>query len=88
VSCNIPRQVAGPCKTIVELAEIEMIYWQKVAYYPISMILSYKRDYTITEDPVSIIIHLVMVGKPIKSVIILMQSNSFVFLGNLKILEL
>jgi hypothetical protein len=54
VSCNIPRQVAGTYKTIVELAKIGMSYWQKVTYSLTSMTLSYKRDYTITEDPVSI----------------------------------
>ena len=54
VSCNIPRQVAGTYKTIVELAKIRMSYWQKVIYSPTSMTLSYKRGYTITEDSVSI----------------------------------
>ena len=54
VSCNFPRQVAGPYKTIVELAKIGMSYWQKVIYSPTSMTLSYKRGYTITEDSVSI----------------------------------
>lgn len=54
VSCNIPRQVAGTYKTIVELAKISMSYWQKVVYSPTSMTLSYKRDYTITEESVSI----------------------------------
>jgi IS605 OrfB family transposase len=54
VSCNIPRQVAGTYKTIVELAKIGMSYWQKITYSPTSMTLSYKRDYTITEDTVSI----------------------------------
>ena len=34
VSCNIPRQVAGTYKTIVELAKIGMSYWQKVNYSP------------------------------------------------------
>ena len=54
VSCNIPRQVAGTYKTIVELAKIGMSYWQKVMYSPTSMTLSYKRDYMITEESVSI----------------------------------
>jgi len=54
VSCNIPRQVSGTYNTIVELAKIGMSYWQKVTYSPTSMTLSYKRDYTITEDSVSI----------------------------------
>lgn len=54
VSCNIPRQVAGTYKTIVELAKIGMSYWQKITYSPTSMTLSYKRDYTITKDSVSI----------------------------------
>jgi hypothetical protein len=72
VSCNFPRQVAGPYKTIVELAKIGMSYWQKVIYSPTSMTLSYKRDYTITEDSVSITTFS-LVGKPIKSITILMQ---------------
>jgi predicted transposase len=54
VSCNIPRQVAGSYKTIVELAKQGLSYWQKILYSPTSMILSYKRDYTITENSVSI----------------------------------
>jgi putative transposase len=54
VSCNIPRQVAGTYKTVVELAKIGMSYWQKITYSPTSMTLSYKRDYTITKDSVSI----------------------------------
>ncbi|AGB48357.1 transposase, IS605 OrfB family, central region [Methanomethylovorans hollandica DSM 15978] len=54
VSCNIPRQVAGTYKTIVELAKQGLSYWQKIVYSPTSMILSYKRDYTITENSVSI----------------------------------
>lgn len=54
VSCNIPRQVAGTYKTIVELTKIGMSYWQKITYSPTSMTLSYKRDYTITKDTVSI----------------------------------
>jgi len=40
VSCNIPRQVDGSYKTIVELAKIGMSYWQKVIYSPTSMTLS------------------------------------------------
>lgn len=54
VSCNIPRQVAGTYKTIVELAKIGMSYWQRVTYSSNSMTLSYKRDYDITENTVSI----------------------------------
>lgn len=54
VSCNIPRQVAGTYKTIVELAKIGMSYWQHVTYSSNSMTLSYKRDYDITENTVSI----------------------------------
>jgi IS605 OrfB family transposase len=54
VSCNIPRQVAGTYKTIVELAKIGMSHWQKVTYSSSSMTLSYKRDYDITENTVSI----------------------------------
>ena len=54
VSCNIPRQVAGTYKTIVELEKIGMSYWQKVTYSSSSITLSYKRDYDITENTVSI----------------------------------
>jgi putative transposase len=54
VSCNIPRQVAGTYKTIVELAKIGMSYWQMVTFSSNSMTLSYKRDYGITENSVSI----------------------------------
>jgi len=54
VSCNIPRQVAGTYKTIVELAKIGMSYWQRIMYSPNSMTLSYKRDYDITENTVSV----------------------------------
>ena len=54
VSCNIPRQVAGTYKTIKELTKIGMSHWQRVIYSPTSMTLSYKRDYTITEDTVSV----------------------------------
>lgn len=54
VSCNIPRQVAGTYKTIVELEKIGMSFWQKVTYSSSSMTLSYKRDYDITENTVSI----------------------------------
>ncbi len=54
VSCNIPRQVAGTYKTILELIKIGKSKWQQVTYSPTSMTLSYKRDYTITENSVSI----------------------------------
>ncbi|RPJ76681.1 MAG: transposase [Alphaproteobacteria bacterium] len=54
VSCNIPRQVAGTYKTIVELAKIGMSFWQRVTYSSNSMTLSYKRDYDISENTVSI----------------------------------
>ena len=54
VSCNIPRQVAGTYKTLVELEKIGMSYWQRITYSSNSMTLSYKRDYTITENSVSI----------------------------------
>jgi len=54
VSCNIPRQVAGTYKTIVELAKIGMSYWQRITYSSNSMTLSYKRDYDITESSVGI----------------------------------
>jgi IS605 OrfB family transposase len=54
VSCNIPRQVAGSYKTLVEQIKIKKTKWQKLEYTPSSMTLSYKRDYTITEDSVSI----------------------------------
>jgi putative transposase len=53
-SCNIPRQVAGTYKTLVELAKIGMSYWQRITYSSNSMTLSYKRDYDITENSVSI----------------------------------
>ncbi len=54
VSCNIPRQVAGSYKTLVKQIKIKKTKWQKLVYTPSSMTLSYKRDYTITEDSVSI----------------------------------
>ena len=54
VSCNIPRQVAGSYKTLVEHIKCKKTKWQKLKYTPSSMTLSYKRDYTITEDSVSI----------------------------------
>lgn len=54
VSCNIPRQVAGTYKTLLEQIQIKKAEWQKIVYTPSSMILSYKRDYTIKEDSVSI----------------------------------
>ena len=54
VSCNFPRQVAGPYKTIVELAKTGMSYWQKVTYSSKLYDFSYKRIYTITEDSVNI----------------------------------
>ena len=54
VSCNIPRQVAGTYKTIVELAKIGMSLWQRITYSSNSMTLSYKRDYNISENTVSI----------------------------------
>jgi putative transposase len=54
VSCNIPRQVAGTYKTITELAKIGMSYWQRITYSSKSMTFSYKRDYDITENTVSI----------------------------------
>jgi len=86
VSCNIPRQVAGTYKTIVELTKIEMNYWQKITSSPTSMKLSYKRYYTITDDSVSITTFS-NVEPHIKYLTILMQSNSFVLLGNLKLLK-
>jgi len=54
VRCNIPRQVAGTYKTIIELEKTGMSH-AKITYFLTSMTLSYKRDYTITEDSVSII---------------------------------
>lgn len=54
VSCNIPRQVAGSYKTLLEQVKCKKTKWQKLQYAPSSMTLSYKRDYTITEDFVSI----------------------------------
>ena len=54
VSCNIPRQVAGSYKTLLEQIKCKKTKWQKLQYTPSSMTLSYKRDYTITEDSVSI----------------------------------
>jgi IS605 OrfB family transposase len=54
VSCNIPRQVAGSYKTLVEQIKCKKTKWQQLIYTPSSMTLSYKRDYTIKEDSVSI----------------------------------
>ncbi|AKB77758.1 Mobile element protein [Methanosarcina horonobensis HB-1 = JCM 15518] len=54
VSCNIPRQVAGSYKTLSDQIKCKKSEWQKLVYTPSSMTLSYKRDYTITEDSVSI----------------------------------
>lgn len=54
VSCNIPRQVAGSYKTLIEQIKIKKTKWQQLVYTPSSMTLSYKRDYTIKEDSVSI----------------------------------
>ncbi len=54
VSCNIPRQVAGSYKTLVEQIKCKKTKWQQLVYAPSSMTLSYKRDYTIKEDSVSI----------------------------------
>lgn len=54
VSCNIPRQVAGSYKTLLEQIKCKKTKWQKLQYTPSSMTLSYKRDYRITEDSVSI----------------------------------
>lgn len=54
VSCNIPRQVVGSYKTLLEQIKCKKTKWQKLNYTPSSMTLSYKRDYTITEDSVSI----------------------------------
>jgi len=54
VSCNIPRQVAGSYKTLIEQIKCKKTKWQQLIYTPSSMTLSYKRDYTIKEDSVSI----------------------------------
>jgi putative transposase len=54
VSCNIPRQVAGSYKTLVDQIKYKKTKWQKLFYAPSSMTLSYKRDFTIKEDSVSI----------------------------------
>lgn len=54
VSCNIPRQVAGTYKTLVELEKIGIGEWKHITYSASSMTLSYKRDYDITENTVSI----------------------------------
>ena len=54
VSCNIPRQVAGSYKTLVDRIHCKKAKWQKLIYEPSSMTLSYKRDYIIKKDSVSI----------------------------------
>ena len=86
VSCNFPRQVAGPYKTILELAKIGMSYWQKVTYSLTSMTLSYKRDYTITEDSVSITTFS-HGRKTYKIYNYPYAKNFFGLLGNLKLLK-
>lgn len=54
MSCNIPRQVSGCYKTLKEQIKIKKAIWQEIIFSPYSMTLSYKRDYSISQDSVAI----------------------------------
>jgi IS605 OrfB family transposase len=54
MSCNIPRQVAGTYKTLMEQIKKGEAKWQEITYNPTSMTFSYKRDFTISKDTVKI----------------------------------
>lgn len=54
MACNICRQVSGTYKTLKEQIKICQADWQLIQYKPTNVTFSYKRDFTITKDWVSI----------------------------------
>ncbi|TGC08019.1 RNA-guided endonuclease InsQ/TnpB family protein [Methanolobus halotolerans] len=54
MSCNIPRQVAGCYKTLKEQIKEGKVNWKEITFSPYSMTLSYKRDFSISQDSVAI----------------------------------
>lgn len=54
ISCNIPRQVAGAYKTLVEQIKMGMAEWRLLVFRPTCMTLSYKRDFDLNGYTVGI----------------------------------
>ena len=54
MTCNICRQVAGTYKTLQEQIKTGQSKWQLIQYEPTNMIFSHQRDFTITNEYVSI----------------------------------
>lgn len=54
MSCNIPRQVSGCYKTLKEQIKERKVIWKEITFSPYSMTLSYKRDFSISQDLVAI----------------------------------
>ena len=54
MSCNIPRQVSGCYKTLKEQIKEGKVIWKEITFSPYSMTLSYKRDFSISQDLVAI----------------------------------
>lgn len=54
MACNIPRQVSGCYKTLREHIMEGKTLWQEIEFSPDSITLSYKRDFSISENTVSI----------------------------------
>ncbi|WP_321416681.1 transposase [uncultured Methanomethylovorans sp.] len=54
MSCNIPRQVSGCYKTLKEQIKEGKVIWKEITFSPYSMTLSYKRDFSISQNLVSI----------------------------------
>jgi len=54
MTCNICRQVAGTYKTLKEQIKTGQAEWQEIQYRPTNVTFSYRRDFTITKEWVSI----------------------------------
>lgn len=59
MACNVCRQVSGTYKTLQDQITKTKngdnpVEWQKITYKPTTITFSYKRDYTITKDWISI----------------------------------
>ncbi|WP_321416600.1 transposase [uncultured Methanomethylovorans sp.] len=54
MSCNVPRQVSGCYKTLKEQIKERKVIWKEITFSPYSMTLSYKRDFSISQDLVAI----------------------------------